>query len=207
MSLSEAALALLSILVIIDPIALVPVFAALTAGRPEVEVRRIAARGTLAGFALLAIAGLVGHAALTALGADAPLIHLIGGGALVAIGAAMLFGGGIAPAAAAGPRRDPTFVPLAVPLIAGPGALGAMIVLTARHAGHPAALGELYAILALVAVITLVALRAAGPIACRIGPRGQRAVVRILGLVLVLVAARFFYEGLTALGIPGRRPA
>lgn len=206
MSLSEALLAFLSFAVIVNPVALAPAFAALTAGRPPAETRRIALRAVLLGFALIAAGGHLGHAALRALGAEAALIHLVVGGALVAMGTAMLFGAGALDATAAPrPRRDPTIVPLATPLIAGPGAIGAMVMLSARHAGEPRALVELDLLLALVGLLTWAAFRAAEPLARRLGPRVLRLIVRALGLVLILVAARFLYDALDAYGVLGRR--
>lgn len=207
MSLSEALLAFLSLAVIVNPVALAPAFAALTAGRPPAETRRTALRAVLLGFALIAAGGHLGHAALRALGAEAALIHLVVGGALVAMGTAMLFGAGELPAATAKPRRDPTIVPLATPLIAGPGAIGAMVMLSARHAGQPRALAELDLLLALVGLLTWAAFRAAEPLARRLGPRGLRLIVRGLGLVLIAVAARFLYDALDAYGVLGRRTA
>ncbi|MBP7241964.1 MarC family protein [Amaricoccus sp.] len=205
MSFRDALLAFLSLAAIVNPIALAPAFAALTAGRPPAETRRIATRAVLLGFALIAAGGQFGHAALKGLGADAPLVHLVVGGALVAMGTAMLFGPGEAVGAAPRPRRDPSVVPLAVPLVAGPGAIGAMVMLVSRHAGQTAAVVQLYGILAVVGALTWASFRGADAIARRLGPRGMRLVVRGLGLVLIVVAARFLYEGLAAYGLLGRR--
>ncbi|MBP7001373.1 MarC family protein [Amaricoccus sp.] len=205
MSLREALLAFLSLAAIVNPVALAPAFAALTAGRPPAETRRIALRATLIGFALIGLGGRLGHAALRGLGADAPMIHLVVGGALVAMGTAMLFGVGVGVGAEAAPRRDPTWAPLAVPLVAGPGAVGAMVMLVSRHAGQAGATAELYAILAAVGLLTWASFRAADAIGRRLGPRGMRLVVRGLGLVLIVVAGRFLYEGLAAYGVLERR--
>lgn len=206
MSPLEALAAFLTLAAIVNPVALAPVFAALTAGRTPAERNRIALRAAVAGFALVAAAGHAGHLALRALGAESALIHLVVGGALVAMGTAMLCGASVM-AAAARPRRDPSLVPLAVPLIAGPGALGAMIALAARYAGQPRALAELHALLALVGLITWAAFRAADPLASRLGPRGLRLVVRVLGLALVLAGGEFLRQALVAHGMPGRQPA
>lgn len=205
MSPAEAAIAFLSLAAIVNPLA--PAFAALTAGRPPAETRRIARRATLAGFAVVAAAGLAGHALLRALGAESALIHLIGGAALAVAGTAILFGAGDRGAAAARPRRDPTLIPLAVPLIAGPGALGTMIVLAARYAGQPRALVELNALLALVGLATWGAFRTAAPIARRLGPGGLRLAIRALGLVLIAAGADFLRQALVAYGVFGARAA
>jgi multiple antibiotic resistance protein len=205
---AAAALAFVSLLVIVDPVALAPVFAALTAGMAPERARRAALLATLAGFGLIAAAGLAGHLLLRAAGTEPGLVHVVVAGALMAIGAAMLLGrGGLQGFETGARRRDPTFVPLAVPLIAGPGALGTMVVLTGKHAGHPGALAALYGVLAVVGALTYAALRLAGPIAARLGERGVRLITRIMGLVLMAAAARFAFEGLRDWGVIGRGAA
>ncbi len=200
---SEAALAFVSLLVIVDPLALAPVFAALTAGMEPAATRRTALVGVAAGFGLLAAAGIAGHALIAALAPEARIVHLAGAVVLGAAGLAMLAGGGGIGGLAGGPRRrDPALVPLAVPLIAGPGGCGAMAVFAARHYGDPAALATLYALLALVGLLSWLALGAAPAIAARLGPRGVLLVGRILGLVLLLAAGRFLLDAIHAPASP-----
>lgn len=201
-----AALTFLALLVIVDPLALAPVFGALTRGMPAPAVRRTAAVAVLAGFALLGVAGVAGHAALRALGAEIALVHLLVATALLVVGATMLLGGGLGDGTGARVglvRRDPALTPLAVPLIAGPGALGAMVMFAGRDAGHWAALGALYGLLAAVGVLTYAAFRAAGPITARLGARGVRLITRGLGLALIGVAARFAVDAAHDYGLLG----
>jgi multiple antibiotic resistance protein len=205
MTLPQAALTFVSLLVIVDPIALAPVFAALTGGMTPARARRTARVAVLAGFGLLAAAGLAGHLVVRALAAETAPLHLALAGLLVAMGALMLGGRGGLDAVRAPARRDPAVAPLAVPLIAGPGALGAMVAFAGREAGRPAGLVTLYALLAAVGVLTYLALRASEPIARRLGERGVRMVTRVLGAALILAGARFLYEGLQAYGLVGGR--
>lgn len=200
---AAAALTFVSLLVIVDPVALAPVFGALTRDMDAARARRTARVAVAAGFALLAAAGLLGHRALAALGAESALVHLVVAAVLLVVGAAMLVGGGDLGRLAGRAGRDPALVPLAVPLIAGPGALGAMVMFAGRNAGQPAAIAMLYAMLAVVAAFTYGAFRAAEPITRRLGPRGVRTITRILGAVLVAAAARFLWEGLRDYGVIG----
>lgn len=198
---AQAALAFASLLVIVNPVALAPVFAELTRGMPPARVRRTALVAVGAGFALIGAAGVAGHAALRLIGAEMALVHLVVAAALLVMGAAMLLGrGGLGSLGGAG-RRDPALVPLAVPLIAGPGALGAMVMFAGRSAGHPGSLALLYGLLAAVAGLTWAAFAAAEAIAARLGDRGVRLITRALGLVLIGVAARFLVEGLRDYGV------
>lgn len=195
----HAALAFLSLLVIVDPVALAPVFAALTGGMDAGQRRRVALKAVAAGFALIALAGVAGPAALRAIGAEAALAHVVLAAALLALGLAMLLGRGLDGLARAG-RRDPSLIPLATPLIAGPGAMGAMVMFAGRD---EARIGLLYAILAAVAVVTYAVLGQADRIADRLGARGVRLVTRALGLVLIGAAGRFLIEGLRDYGVLG----
>lgn len=198
---AHAALTFVSLLVIVDPVALAPVFAALTRGMTPERVRRTAAVAVLAGFGLLAAAGLGGRVVMRAVGAEAAPAHLAAGVLLAGVGALML--SGRAGRAEAAPVRDPALVPLAAPLIAGPGALAAMVAFAGHDAGRPEALATLYALLLAVGAITYAAFLAAGPITRRLGERGVRAITRGLGAVLLVVTARFFYEGLRGYGLIG----
>ncbi len=203
MTATQAALAFVSLFVIVDPVALAPVFGALTRGMTPARVRRTAIVATLTGFALIAAAGVVGDAALGAFGAEKALVHVVVAGALLVMGLAMLSGRGGIGAVAGSAGRDPALFPLAVPLIAGPGALGVMAVLNGKYATHAAARIELYAVLAAVAVVTCAAFLASAPITRRLGDRGVRLITRALGLALIAVAGRFLFEGLRDYGLIG----
>lgn len=197
---AQAALAFASLLVIVNPLAIAPVFAALTQRMEEDRARRTARVCVLAGFALIGAAGLAGHALLRIFGANLPLAHLALGAALMAVGATMLAGRGAPVPSAAAAGRDPTFFPLAVPVIAGPGAMGVMVMLTGRNAGDPAALGAVYALLGLVGAITYAAFRGSGALARRLGDRGVAVITRIFGAALIGTAARFLFEALREYG-------
>jgi multiple antibiotic resistance protein len=198
----HAAAMFASLLVIVNPVALAPVFGALTRGMDCGRSRRTAAVAVAAGFALLAAAGLAGHALLTALGAEKALVHLVVATALMVVGVAML-AGRAAPVAAGPTARDPALVPLAVPLIAGPGAIGAMVMFSGKADGQPGAIATLYAALAVVAGLTFAAFLAAAPITRRLGVRGVALITRGLGALLVVVAARFFVIAAHDFGLIG----
>ncbi len=199
----QAALAFATLVVIVDPLALAPVFGVLTRDMPQARVRRTALVAVLAGFALLGVAGLAGHAALRAIGARIALVHLVVAAALMALGVLMLLGRAGLDSFGGARRRGPALFPLAFPLIAGPGAAGAMVMFAGKYAGHAGGLAALFAVLAAVGALTHAAFRAAGPLTDRLGPAALRVVTRILGVVLVGAAARFLFEALRDYGVIG----
>ena len=196
----EAALAFASLLVVVNPVALAPVFGALTRDMAPAEARRTALVAVTVGCALIGAAGVAGHAALRALGAEMALAHLVVAAALLAIGLMLALGRGALPTAGGGGHRSPALVPLAVPLIAGPGAMGAMVLFAGKY-GAGGGLPLLYALLAAVGATTYAAFLAAGSITRRLGARGVGLITRGLGVVLIGAAARFLVEGLRDYGV------
>jgi multiple antibiotic resistance protein len=97
--------------------------------------------------------------------------------------------------------RDPSgVVPLAVPLLAGPGAIGTTII--AAQAGGAAHIATLIACIALVCALLWAILRVAGPIGSRLGTTGLNIATRLLGLLLAAIAIEMMAQGLKAL-LPG----
>lgn len=204
-----AATAFATLFVVIDPVGLVPLFAALTAGMAVRDRVRIAVRGTLIAFAILALFALAGEALLAAMGIGMPAFRISGGAMLFLLALDMLFegrtqrrertaGGG----GAAG--DDPSVFPLATPLIAGPGAMAAMILLTEGQRSDPVAvavvLGVAAGVLGLCLVLFLLSLR----LEKLLGPTGIRVVTRLMGVLLGALAIQFMLDGLMATGlVPG----
>ncbi len=92
------------------------------------------------------------------------------------------------------PADDPIVIPLAMPLIAGPGAITTVITLTARLPGWR---GQLYALIAagVTAAVLLVTLQSSSWLAQRIGERGQRIFLRFMGLILLSIGAQLMLTG------------
>jgi multiple antibiotic resistance protein len=194
----------LLLFVVIDPIGLAPIFAALTHGDSEAERRRMAVRGTLLAGAVLVTFALVGEALLAALHIGLPAFRIAGGALLFLLAIDMVFArhsGVRSPTqreqAEAEHRRDISVFPLAIPLLAGPGAITTVLLATSRDSA-PAALGALLAMLALVLLLALVALLLSSRLVRLLGETGTNVVSRVLGIVLTALAVQFMLDGLRA---------
>src|SRR5260370_28468354 len=117
----------------IDPIGNVAIFAGLTASLTRAERRRTALRATLYATVILVVAVVAGQIILDAIGIHLHSLKVAGGIILFLFGLQMLFGRVDAKPGAPEPGRDLAVFPLAVPSIAGPGAMMAVILLTSNH--------------------------------------------------------------------------
>ena len=141
MSLEALITTFVTLFVVIDPIAVAPLFVALTRGMTEAQRRRIALRAILIAFGLLAVFGIAGNALLAGVGIGLPAFRISGGLLLFLIAVDMLFERRTErrerrTEAEDGP--DPSVFPLAMPMIAGPGALATMILLSTQYEGEHA---------------------------------------------------------------------
>ena len=191
---------------VLDPFLAVPIFLALTASRSaETKLALVRAVG-LTVFAVLAASALLGEAILTTIGASLDAFRVGGGLVLLLMALAMLNAqaGGLRQSRAEAQEVESGevqgVVPLAVPLLAGPGAISTTII----HAQKGGA-ANLVAILACIAAVSVVAwlvLRAAQRIGDRLGTTGLNIATRLLGLLLAALAIQGMAEGLKGL-FPG----
>lgn len=193
-----------TLFVVIDPIGLAPLFVALTQGMDHAERRRVGIRALGVGFGLLALFGLAGERLLDGVGIGMPAFRISGGLLLFLMAVDMLFerrserrGRQTAD------RPDPSVFPLATPLIAGPGALAAMILLPAQHPGDLGALVAIHLVLAAVLAVTWAVFLAAGLIERALGQTGIVVITRLLGILLAALAVQFVLDGLRAVGLLG----
>ncbi|MEM6726938.1 MAG: MarC family protein [Pseudomonadota bacterium] len=190
-----------TLFVIIDPIGLAPLFVALTQGMSPKERRAIAIRACLVGFAILLLFGFVGEALLDFVGISMPAFRIAGGALLFLTALDMLFerrqerrdGQAV-------DRPDPSVFPLAVPLIAGPGAIATMILLTGQSEGDLAATFAIHGVMGAVVLITLLFFLAGGLIERVLGRVGINIVTRLLGMLLAALAVQFILTGLAESG-------
>lgn len=205
MDLTTYVTAFTTLFVMIDPIGLTPVFVAITQGMDPSHRRRVALRACAIALVLLAAFGVFGMTLLEAVGITLPAFRIAGGLLLFLIAVDMLF-----------ERRtqrredredqapdDPSVFPLATPLIAGPGALAAMVLLTT---GGDADWGSvLTAQAAMLTVMAIVAalFSVAGRIERVLGRIGVLVVTRLLGMLLAALAVQFVLDGLRTAGITG----
>ena len=181
MPLDFAISALLTLFVVVDPVGLTPTFLAITHGLPRAARRSVALRASLIAGAILIGTALIGDWLFRMLGISLAAFRIAGGLLLFTIAFEMLFGvrmrreGEAAEQALEEHVRNVAAFPLAIPLLAGPGAITATVLLAGRADGNLILLGVLLAVVVLVAVACFVAFRA--------GPVGSsRAALTVFGL-------------------------
>ena len=191
---------LAALFVVVEPLGVVPTFAALTADRSRAEARAIALRASIVGaFVLLGFA-VGGRAALSALGIRIEAFRMAGGLLLLLTALDMLRGKGAhcrctpAEVQDAAQRHDIAVVPVAVPLLSGPGAMATVMMLSSKA---PGALG-LTIVLAAIAItfaISYLVLRSAGLINRVLGRSTMSVLQRVMGLILAAMSIQSILEG------------
>lgn len=199
MTANELVTAFTALFVIIDPIGLAPIFVAMTAGMAASARRAIAIRACLVGASLLVVFALAGEAVLAFLGISMPAFRIAGGLLLFLTALEMLF-------EKRQPKRegraeevtaDPSVFPLGLPLIAGPGAIATMVLLTdgAAPLGTVQAIGVMLSVIAVVFVLFMLA----APMERLLKPTGINVVTRLLGMLLAALSVQFVLDGLADL--------
>lgn len=188
----------LLLFVVIDPLGLAVIFAGLTHGESADYRRRMAVQGTAIAAVVLVVFALAGNALLHALNIGLPAFRIAGGGLLFLLAVDMVFArhsGVRAPTAReqaeAEHRKDISVFPLAIPLIAGPGAITTVLLKSSSGSG------TMLGMLAIVLALTLVALLLAPRILKLLGETGTNVVGRVFGIVLAALAVQFMLDGLT----------
>ncbi|WP_425104078.1 MarC family protein [Ancylobacter sp.] len=197
--------AIVTMAVVIDPIGLAPLFLAVTSDLTAMERRLVALRSAAIALAILVTFGLVGAPLLAALGITLPAFRIAGGLLLFAISFEMVFGRRTErkfDASEVAQRekllRTLAVFPLAIPLMAGPGAITAMLLLAGEAHGDPARLAALFAITALVIASCLAVFLAARRMDRLLGVTGNAILSRLLGVVLTALAVQFVIDGIRA---------
>jgi MarC family membrane protein len=205
MALEFAISALVTLLVVVDPIGLAPTFTGLTEGLPEPLRRQVALRAALIAGAILVGAALIGNWLLATLAISISAFRIAGGLLLFSIATEMVFGvrmrreGEVAEQAAEERARDIAAFPLAIPLMAGPGAITASVLLSGRAASDPLRLGLLLAVVAIVAASCLVAFYFAARLGRLLGVTGNVVLSRLLGVLLAALAVQYVVDGIRAI--------
>ena len=192
--------AFITLFVVIDPIGLAPLFVALTPGASSAERRAIALRACLIGGGLLALFGLFGEAVLGFAGISLPAFRIAGGLLLFILALEMLFERRTQRRKGQSSRaNDPSVFPLATPLIAGPGAIATIILLTGQAGSDAGANAAVYAVLVLVLAIVFLAFQLGGVIERVLGETGITVVTRLFGMLLSALAVQFVIDGIRAI--------
>lgn len=198
--------ALATLLVVADPIFLSALFLGLTRDMSTQQKREVALRGPLIAFCILLGAGLGGARLLDLLGISLSAFRIAGGLLLLYAAAEMVFGWrGLrqqdlaTTAVTIDHVRDIAAFPLAIPLMAGPGAITAMILLAGRAEGDWGRLSALFAVTALVMLSCCICFMGAERISKALGITGRAVITRLLGIILAALAVQFVIDGVTTL--------
>jgi multiple antibiotic resistance protein len=193
-----------ALFILVGPFSALPIFATLAERRPARELPGIARRASVAGALVLALFAVAGHALLSALGLSIDAIRAAGGLVLLLMALDTLRGRpsscGCSPSearAAAEAGGDIALVPLAIPLLAGPGSIAT--VLTLPGTGGAAQVTAVLAAIGLVFFATYVILRSAVLVRRLLGPATLGAFGRVMGLLLAALSAQLLSAGIRGL--------
>ena len=208
--LETASVALATFFATIGPLDVGVMYAALTPGVPADERRAMALRGFMIAVLILVPFALLGETLLSTLGISLAALRTGGGILLLLIGIEMVFARSSGATSAtdeetreAGMRRDISVFPLATPLIAGPGAMGAAILLMANTEGDLKLQAVVVASMVSILVLTLICLLAASRLQRLLGATGVHVISRVFGVLLTALAVQFMFDGILQSGLLG----
>ncbi|WP_386681982.1 MarC family protein [Loktanella sp. R86503] len=193
--------------IVIDPIGLAPLFIAMTQGMSAAHRRAIGARACLVAIGLLLMFAVFGEQLLEFIGISMPAFRIAGGVLLFITALDMLFERRQARRQdnaddAIDPEHDPSIFPLAIPLIAGPGAIATIILLTGQ-ADNALGFGAVLAVMLIVIAMVFAMFMAAGWLEKLLGKTGINVVTRLLGMLLAALSVQFILDGLKGFGLAG----
>ncbi len=201
--------AFITLFVVVDPVGLVAIFGALTLGADAAFKRKMAIRGTVIATVILIVFVIGGDAVLRRLGVSLAAFRIAGGALLFLLAIDMVFArqSGLRSTtereqAEAEHRTDISVFPLAIPLIAGPGALTTVLLMIGDHRGHQVMMLGLLGVLVLVLLITCVMLLLTPHFMRLLGETGANVISRVLGVVLAALAVQFMLDGMVATFAP-----
>jgi multiple antibiotic resistance protein len=190
-----------TLLVTVDPPGLAPLFLGLTQGMTRAQRQQVAIRGSVMGFAILTVFALFGATILGALGISMGAFRIAGGLMLFAIAFEMIF-------EKRNERKEKTtddaitkdhihnlaVFPLAIPLIAGPGAISATVLISGTMDGWIGKL-QLVAVIGVVLGLVFVSLYLAERLNRFLGVTGRALLTRLLGVLLAALSVQFVVDG------------
>ncbi|WP_339106961.1 MarC family protein [Thioclava sp. GXIMD4216] len=210
MAVADYLTAFVTLFVVIDPIGLAPVFMALTSGVPTQKRRGIGFRAVAIGAVLLTLFGLFGQNILDGIGISMPAFRIAGGVLLFLTALDMLFERRTKRRQDQGEEHaqdpdhdDPSVFPLATPLIAGPGAMASMILLTGQGDGTALHTIAILGVMLAVLLCVMASFAIAAPVERLLGRTGVMVVTRLLGMLLAALAIQFMLDGLHKAGLSG----
>lgn len=195
--------AFVTLLLVVDPVGLVPAFLAVSSGMDDKDKRAIVLRAPLIAASILVVIALIGNWLLRQLGIGIPAFQIAGGLLLFGVSYRMIFGdrphrdAREADKAMSEHASDLAVFPLAIPLMAGPGAIATTLLLTGS-AADATRLAVVIAITLLVCLLCMVSFTFAGLIARSLGRTGNAVLSRLLGILLAAYSVQFVLNGIAA---------
>ncbi len=193
--------AFVTLLVVVDPPGVVPIFVALTQDEAPARRRAILTRAVVIAFGVALFFLVAGRAVLSYLGVTVHAFSISGGILLFATAMPMLFGqrGGMQ----APERRergsvgqDISVFPLAIPMLSGPGLIATILLLTSQAAGDMRRLSAVAAAITLVFITAFVSLYFGARLISRLGEGGVHIATRVMGIVLAALAVQYVLNGI-----------
>jgi multiple antibiotic resistance protein len=195
--------ALATLFVVIDPPGCAPIYSSLTAGASAQQRRSMAIRSVLVAAAVLLFFAFLGKGMLAALGISLDAFRIAGGILLFLIASEMVFEkrterrNSRAQEVASKEIEDVSVFPMAIPMLAGPGSIASVMLLTSQANGWVERSVVLLA-LGIVLALTLLALLTAGPLMRLLGEKIEAMITRLLGVILAALAAQYVIDGIRA---------
>lgn len=195
--------AFVMLLLVVDPVGLAPAFLAATSGMPDKIKHTIALRAPLIAAAILVLIALIGNWLLRELGIGIPAFQIAGGLLLFGVSYQMIFGdrphreAREADKATSEHASDVAVFPLAIPMMAGPGAIATTLLLSG-DAGHGARLAIIIAVVVCVCLLCMLCFVSAQMIARTLGRTGNAVLSRVLGMLLAAYSVQFVINGIAA---------
>lgn len=194
---------LVTFFVIIDPLGLIPIFNGLAHGMTTPDRKRLAYRGVIIGSGILLLFSLAGERLLDALGISLPAFRAAGGAMLFIIAAEMVFQNRTERRADAAQNvtddrrvEELSIFPLAIPLVAGPGAITSALLLSSRHRNSMVEEGIVLGAMLIVMGVTLVTFLVSERLGRFFGPTLAQIATRLLGILLAAVAVEYMVVGI-----------
>ena len=191
--------AFVTLLVVVDPPGVVPIFVALTQDEPE-RRRAILTRAVLIALGVALFFLIAGRAVLSYLGVTVHAFSISGGILLFVTAMPMLFGqrGGLqAPEPRERGGEDISVFPLAMPLLSGPGTIATILLLTSQAGNDTRKLGAIGVAIAIVFIVSFISLYLGSRLMRLLGEGGVHIATRVMGIVLAALAVQYVLNGIT----------
>lgn len=193
--------AFVALFVIVDPIGIAPVFAGLTKDMTVSYQRLMAWKGTIIGTLILVFFAFFGEPFLAALGISIDALRIAGGLMLFIIALEMVFEKRQERKRESAEKMDEHFedisvFPVALPLLAGPGAITTVMLAVADAGSNLTAQLMVVGALGSVMLITVITFLVAAPVMKLMGPTVNAVLTRLLGVILAALASQFILDGI-----------